>query len=429
MECSSADIPGQDSSSSDEDVPLSKLMTKPCSEQKRGSTQPKLKKDNCALDDTSDDEPLIKMKTAMKPETNGNKSGSSNGINNNKGDLKKQNSSDDEPLIKKAKVSSKAAEEKKSDLKVEESSDDEPLIKMSKVSSKPVKKTSQRVSRPKKKSVDRNRKESVGDDVDDDGSSDDEPLSETSKKVRLRRKASVSPDKTTTPVKKSERNAARKKVKYVEPSSDSSDDEPLAKWKKTMTKTPSKKKASPNIKKTKPKGKISKASSSSDSSAGDDVPLVNLVAKQKKPVRKNTGKKTRGSRDSVSKNREGLSDESSDDEPLVHLVKKAPKGLATRRTRTSIPNKRASASKKPRKKSAQESSNDSDDEPLVKAAKHPQITKLLKIILHKCDAEEAGTTTNRNKPSTAEKPVTEEKTRAESDHSEESPDEGEAEET
>lgn len=58
-------------------------------------------------------------------------------------------------------------------------------------------------------------------------------------------------------------------VKYDESSGDSSDDEPLAPMKRKLTKAPK------------------------DSSSGDeDVPLVNLAAKKKEPVKKNTKKKT-----------------------------------------------------------------------------------------------------------------------------------------
>lgn len=36
------------------------------------------------------------------------------------------------------------------------------------------------------------------------------------------------------------------------------------------------------------------------------------------------------------------------------------------------------------------SSNNSDDEPFIKVAKHPQVTKVVKIILKRCDGEETG---------------------------------------
>ena len=46
------------------------------------------------------------------------------------------------------------------------------------------------------------------------------------------------------------------------------------------------------------------------------------------------------------------------------------------------------------------SSNSSDDEPLIKAARHPQVTKILRIILERCDVEEAGATGSPNKTRT-----------------------------
>lgn len=46
------------------------------------------------------------------------------------------------------------------------------------------------------------------------------------------------------------------------------------------------------------------------------------------------------------------------------------------------------------------SSNSSDDESSIKAVKHPQVTKILRIILERCDGEEAGATRSQNKTST-----------------------------
>lgn len=45
------------------------------------------------------------------------------------------------------------------------------------------------------------------------------------------------------------------------------------------------------------------------------------------------------------------------------------------------------------------SSNSSDDEPLIKAAEHPQVTKILRIILERCDGDEAGPTASLKKSS------------------------------
>lgn len=43
------------------------------------------------------------------------------------------------------------------------------------------------------------------------------------------------------------------------------------------------------------------------------------------------------------------------------------------------------------------SSISSDDEPLSKAVKHPQVTKTLNIMLERCDVEEAGDAGSLNK--------------------------------
>jgi len=44
------------------------------------------------------------------------------------------------------------------------------------------------------------------------------------------------------------------------------------------------------------------------------------------------------------------------------------------------------------------SSHSSDDEPLTKAATHPQVTKILDIILERCDGEETGDAGSLKKP-------------------------------
>ncbi len=49
---------------------------------------------------------------------------------------------------------------------------------------------------------------------------------------------------------------------------------------------------------------------------------------------------------------------------------------------------------------SESASNSSDDEPSIKAGKHPQVTKILRIILERCDGEEAGATGSLNKTST-----------------------------
>lgn len=49
---------------------------------------------------------------------------------------------------------------------------------------------------------------------------------------------------------------------------------------------------------------------------------------------------------------------------------------------------------------SESSRNSSDDEPLIKPVKHPLVTKLLRIILEKCDGEAAGDTGTGRKTST-----------------------------
>ncbi|XP_026206033.1 nucleolar protein dao-5-like isoform X3 [Anabas testudineus] len=425
MDCNTADLPasvahdspGRDSVSSDDLVPLSTLLMKPHSETKKScentrSCTAHTKTGRNASDDSADDEPLMRMKTALaakSPEIKENKSSRSNGTNRN-ADLNTDESSDNEPLIKIAKVSSKAAEKpfsmpkksadkKKQDLNTDESSDNEPLIKIAKVSSKAAKKP---FSVPPKRSV-----------KADGDTSDDEPLSEIAKKLQSQHgeKESVVSSKKENLVIKSKRNAARKIVKYAESSSDSSDDEPLSTKKKITTKAD-------NKKKTKCTGKSLRDSSSGNSS-DDDVLLVNLIAKKKKTLKKNT-KMATVSRGSASKNRKGVSDESSDDKPLINLVKKNQTGkqMKTKR-KASAPKKRDITLKKPQKMPGSGlSSNSSDDETLIKAGKHPQVTKILRIILERCDGEDSGATGSLNKTKRAEKTTAEEPMADESESSE-----------
>ncbi|XP_070840867.1 nucleolar protein dao-5-like isoform X2 [Chaetodon trifascialis] len=338
--------------------------------------------DSPALDDSSDDEPLIKMKTvsapAKRPVTKNSPSTRSNGTHSNKAD---------------------------------ESSDNEPLIKIAKVSSKAVNKS---FTVPPKKTVSTKERESQ----DNADGSDDEPLSELAKRLQSKpqRKASVVSSRKATPVMKSKRNSAKKTVKYAESSSDDSDDEPLATTKRKLTKALEEQKS----KKTKQKLKDKSLKDSSSDDDDDDVPLVNLIAK-KKPVKKNT-KTTAVSHGSASRNRRGLSDDSSEDEPLINFVKKNRTDKQTKtKMKASAQKKRDTAPEKPTKILVSGSSNDSsDDEPLIKAAKHPQVTKIVRIILERCDGEETGAARSVNK-TRAGTPTAEKS--EESDGSEQSPEE------
>ncbi|XP_026155322.1 nucleolar and coiled-body phosphoprotein 1-like isoform X4 [Mastacembelus armatus] len=360
----------------------------------------------------SSDEPLRKMKTTFASsktlQKKENKSSRSNGANKIT-DLSTDEDSDNEPLIKDAKVSSKAAkktctktplkksaDKKKKDLNTDDDSDNEPLVNIAKVSSKAAKKT---FTVPPKKTLDKKKEQSP-----DDSSSSDEPLSETAKKLRSQHKRK-SPSKKESPAIKSKRTAASKKVIYVEFSSDSSDDETLpAKKKRTIA--AKRQKPSAN-KKTKsiPTDKTSKDNSSDedDDDNDDNVPLRNLIGKKNKPVKQRTTKKT-----SVSL---GRPDESSDDEPLIHFVKKNCTDFQTKaKTKASPPKKRDTTPKKPREVTvsvkASGKGNSSYDELL--AAKHPEVTKMVRIVLERCDGKDTGPKRSQNKTRTADTLVAEE---------------------
>lgn len=388
--------------------------------------------------DDSDDEPLIKKKMSAPVETA----------------VKKDNTS----------TQSNGTDKEANDLSTDDNSNNEPLIKTAKVSLHALKKP---FAVPPKKSVDIKKTESL----DDNESSDDEPLSELSKKVypKRDRRASGRLSRTPARVMKSKRSAARKTVKYAESSSDFSDNEPLLTLKRKLTNTREVKKTSPNGKKTKPqvepmrvkesdsstnnndnhdeddddddvplakltakkepaktntktqKGSVKQTKTrvstrkqrdttpkkprkmpvsdgSSDHDDDDDVPLGNPIAK-KKPVKKNT-KTTAVLKGSESKKRQGSADESSDDEPLVNVVKKN-RAVTKTKMKASSPKERDTSTKKPREPPVSgSSSNNSDDKPLIKPAQHPQVTKTVRVTLQRCDTEETGATQSLDKTST-----------------------------
>ncbi|KAL7381298.1 hypothetical protein ABVT39_003517 [Epinephelus coioides] len=375
---------GDGSSCSDDDVPLSKLLIRPCSEEKQShedthSSISVSKKHRSASDDSSDDEPLIKKKTISaspkKTEAKDDISLKSNGTNTKKADLNSDDSSDNEPLVKITKMSSKAAERKSVDLKQKES-------------------------------------------LEEDNSSDDEPLSELCEKLhpQRQRKSPGGPSRKATPLMKSKRNAARKKVKYTESSSDSSDDEALATMKRKLTKTPKEQKTSANSKQTKPKQSLDEDNSS------DDEPLSELKKKlNPQRQRKSPGGPSRKaapvmkSKGNAARKKDSSSD---DDVPLVNLIAKRKKPMKKNTKTTTASRSRAS------RKRRVSSGNISDDEPLIKAARHPQVTKLLRIILRRCDGEEGVDTGTGSLNKSGAATTIEEKTlKEESEGSEESPEE------
>ncbi|KAL7381296.1 hypothetical protein ABVT39_003517 [Epinephelus coioides] len=375
---------GDGSSCSDDDVPLSKLLIRPCSEEKQShedthSSISVSKKHRSASDDSSDDEPLIKKKTISaspkKTEAKDDISLKSNGTNTKKADLNSDDSSDNEPLVKITKMSSKAAERKSVDLKQKES-------------------------------------------LEEDNSSDDEPLSELCEKLhpQRQRKSPGGPSRKATPLMKSKRNAARKKVKYTESLSDSSDDEALATMKRKLTKTPKEQKTSANSKQTKPKQSLDEDNSS------DDEPLSELKKKlNPQRQRKSPGGPSRKaapvmkSKGNAARKKDSSSD---DDVPLVNLIAKRKKPMKKNTKTTTASRSRAS------RKRRVSSGNISDDEPLIKAARHPQVTKLLRIILRRCDGEEGVDTGTGSLNKSGAATTIEEKTlKEESEGSEESPEE------
>ncbi|XP_056154713.1 nucleolar protein dao-5-like isoform X2 [Lampris incognitus] len=257
---------------------------------------------------------------------------------------------------------------------------------------------------------------------DDGVSSDDEPLNELSNRVKTRPPTEVPLMLSRTRTKRSKNSAPEK----LEPSSDSSN-EPLIKT--NTRKSLSDKKVSSNGRKTKPKDDVpmvklidkqhkpvkkmpvsrttttkrkrqDRKDGSSDGSSDDDVPLAKLFTKHDEPAKKTPVSRSIPAR----RKKQAITDESSDDEPLTDLGKtKLQRGA---RNATTPKRKRANASPKkaitparasPKKQSRKqtvsnrtmdESSIDSSDvEPLIKITKHPQVTKFLRVALERCDEE------------------------------------------
>ncbi|XP_037549439.1 nucleolin 1 [Nematolebias whitei] len=330
-------------------------------------------KDNSSSED--DFIPLSKL--LEKPKLN--KSSRDNGhslTSNTNSKTNKDDSSDDEPQIKKKKGKKKAAPSKP-EPDTDGDSDNEPLIKIAKTS-KPAKKRS---SVTPKKSANRKREASP----DKHESSDDEPLIEIAKKLqpRQKRRASLASPKQATPGFKSQRNAARKSVNYAETHSEhSSDDEPLATLTKKRSDAPKDKTTSSNRRGR--RAKTQKDSSSSEKNSDeDDVPLTKLVS------RKKNAKKSNVSRGRLAKKTKETSDGSSDDEPLVHPVK-------TNKTKASTQKKKT---KSPRKKPpTDESSNVSEDEATAPTLKHPQVTKTARVLLKRCDVGGSAAALTKSRP-------------------------------
>ncbi|XP_049458936.1 nucleolar protein dao-5-like isoform X2 [Epinephelus fuscoguttatus] len=349
---------GDDSSCTDDDVPLSKLLIKPCSEEKQShedthSSISVSKKDKSASDDSSDDEPLIKKKTISQSS-------------------QKKTKTKDDTSLKSNGTNTKKAES-----------------------------------------------------LDEDNTSDDEPLSELREKLHPQRqkKSPGGPSRKAAPVLKSKRNAARKKVKYTESFSDSSDDEALATMKRKLTKTPKEQKTSANSKQAKPKHKDKSTEESLDEDNSSDYEPLSELKKKLNPQRqrKSPGGPSRKAAPVMKSKRNAArkKDSSSDDDvPLVNLIAKRKKPMKKNTKMTTASRSRAS------RKRRVSSGNISDDEPLIKAARHPQVTKLLRIVLRRCDGEEGvDTGTGSLNKSSAATTIEEKTLKEESEGSEKSPEE------
>ncbi|XP_029022284.1 uncharacterized protein LOC114865370 isoform X3 [Betta splendens] len=389
-----------DSADSD-DEPLIKIKTalaaKPPEGKEKKSPRSKgtNKKKDVDIDECSDNEPLIKL---VRKSCKATKTPPKKSVNEKKQVVDSDASSDDKLLVKtKTSALTKKAEKKETISKsngthnlTTDSSDNEPLIKIAR--SAAAKKSSSVTPRD---CIDKKKRELSADSDD----SDDEPLSELAKKLKAQKQKKGPVVSSEKEILKPKRNRSRKIVKYAESSSNTSDDEPLATIKKKSTKTVQEKKTrADNKTKTKCTYRSSEVGSL-EKGSDDDVPLVNLMKKMK-PLKKNT-KTTTVSQRSASRKRQGVSDESSDDEPLINLIKKNQMDdQTTRKTKASAPKKRETPPKKPIKIPVSGlSSNNSVGEGLIKSAKHPQVTKIIRILLERCD-EDAGPTGDFNQTKT-----------------------------
>ncbi|XP_029022285.1 uncharacterized protein LOC114865370 isoform X4 [Betta splendens] len=388
-----------DSADSD-DEPLIKIKTalaaKPPEGKEKKSPRSKgtNKKKDVDIDECSDNEPLIKL---VRKSCKATKTPPKKSVNEKKQVVDSDASSDDKLLVKtKTSALTKKAEKKETISKsngthnlTTDSSDNEPLIKIAR--SAAAKKSSSVTPRD---CIDKKKRELSADSDD----SDDEPLSELAKKLKAQKQKKGPVVSSEKEILKPKRNRSRKIVKYAESSSNTSDDEPLATIKKKSTKTVQEKKTRADNK-TKTKCTYRSSEGSLEKGSDDDVPLVNLMKKMK-PLKKNT-KTTTVSQRSASRKRQGVSDESSDDEPLINLIKKNQMDdQTTRKTKASAPKKRETPPKKPIKIPVSGlSSNNSVGEGLIKSAKHPQVTKIIRILLERCD-EDAGPTGDFNQTKT-----------------------------
>nr|XP_046182649.1 nucleolar and coiled-body phosphoprotein 1-like isoform X1 [Oncorhynchus gorbuscha]XP_046182651.1 nucleolar and coiled-body phosphoprotein 1-like isoform X1 [Oncorhynchus gorbuscha]XP_046182652.1 nucleolar and coiled-body phosphoprotein 1-like isoform X1 [Oncorhynchus gorbuscha] len=321
------------------------------------------------LDDTSDDEPMTKMLNklsrakeatvqAKRPATTGIQRGTGNGIKktNNRFTGSTQNedsydSSDDEPLIKMAR-------------------------KIPKQTSLPFKKrpfnTAREVNDVKKRRNSSQNTNKISTDSSSGDSSDDVPLINMVDKLKTQMRTKTPTTKARkTPGIKKPRKVLQKHNRSIETSDDSSDDEPLINLTK---KSPSKETERTILKRcvtkesnsnncNKIEGKMSREEEVSSDS--DDKPLINLVKKPLKAVKKTTT-------------------------PLKKRSVSGKTVVARKKTRPDIMNKAViRRSTKVVQRTREGSLDDSsDDEPLSKKmVRNPQMKSLM-VILERCDTKE-----------------------------------------
>lgn len=187
-------------------------------------------------------------------------------------------------------------------------------------------------------------------------------------------------------------------MNYVESFSDSSDDQPPASLKKKKTNVAKRGKTSRKTKRT------NKQSRDGDSSS-DDEPLSKTASRlQSRPKRTSSAKTSEKTTPDIKSRRTAAmyrvryveTSSHSSDEPLASVKKRK----ASRRKL------RSSSTKEIWEDSA---SSNSDNEFLIKAAKHAQVTKVVKVMVERCSIQDILAATRPNQTTTeettAEKPA------------------------
>ncbi|XP_070970975.1 nucleolar protein dao-5-like isoform X11 [Oncorhynchus clarkii lewisi] len=294
-----------------------------------------------------------------------------------------------------------------------DSSDDEPLIALVKKKPQHMEHNGTQGEKDQNRQPEPESKNSTRKDSGLDDTSDDEPLTKLLNKLSRAKKATVQARPRTTDIKRGTDSS----------SGDSSDDVPLInmvdKLKTQMrTKTPTTTaRKTPGIKKPRKVFKKHNRSIETSDDSSDDEPLINLTKKSPSKETERTILKRCVTKESNSNNcnkiegkmsREEEVSSDSDDKPLINLVKKPLKAVkktttplkkrsvsgktvvARKKTRPDIMNKDViRRSTKVLQRTREGSLDDSsDDEPLSKKmVRNPQMKSLM-VILERCDTKE-----------------------------------------